>query len=109
VEIAASTASYDLREKRNTYRRNGVPEYLVWSFFDRELFWFRWQEEQYRRLLPDANGVIASHIFPGLRLNVNALLNNELAQVLGDLQSGLATPEHAAFVQQLAEVAQTRR
>ena len=30
VEIAASTASYDLHDKKNVYRRSGVKEYLVW-------------------------------------------------------------------------------
>ncbi len=30
VEIAASTVSYDLHEKLNAYRRNGVKEYVVW-------------------------------------------------------------------------------
>lgn len=30
AEIAASSASYDLHEKLEAYRRNGVNEYLVW-------------------------------------------------------------------------------
>ena len=30
VEIAASSASYDLHDKLRAYRRNGVKEYLVW-------------------------------------------------------------------------------
>jgi Uma2 family endonuclease len=31
VEIAASSASYDLHDKLRVYRRNGVLEYLVWQ------------------------------------------------------------------------------
>ncbi|MDX1636691.1 MAG: Uma2 family endonuclease, partial [Balneolaceae bacterium] len=30
VEIAASTASYDMHQKKHVYARNGVPEYLVY-------------------------------------------------------------------------------
>jgi len=30
AEIANSTASYDMHDKLNAYRRNGVQEYLVW-------------------------------------------------------------------------------
>ncbi len=30
VEVAASSASIDLRDKRRAYCRNGVREYLVW-------------------------------------------------------------------------------
>ena len=29
VEVAASSASYDMHSKRHVYRRNGVQEYLV--------------------------------------------------------------------------------
>ncbi len=30
VEVAASSASYDLHPKKEAYRRNGVREYVVW-------------------------------------------------------------------------------
>jgi len=30
VEIAASSASLDLHDKKRAYRRSGVQEYLVW-------------------------------------------------------------------------------
>ncbi len=36
VEIAASTASYDLHDKFRAYRRNGVREYLVWVVLEEE-------------------------------------------------------------------------
>ena len=40
VEIAASSASYDLHEKLNAYRRNGVREYVVWRVWDQAVDWF---------------------------------------------------------------------
>lgn len=40
VEIASSSASYDLDPKLKVYRRNGVQEYIVWRVLDGELDWF---------------------------------------------------------------------
>ena len=34
VEVAASSASYDLYEKKEAYRRSGVREYVVWRVLD---------------------------------------------------------------------------
>lgn len=39
-----------------------------------------------------------SRVFPGLRLDVAALLASDLAGVLSALRDGLGTPEHADFV-----------
>lgn len=36
VEIAASSASIDLNQKLNVYRRNRVKEYLIWRVYDRD-------------------------------------------------------------------------
>jgi Uma2 family endonuclease len=40
VEITASSAAYDLHEKKEAYRRNGVREYVVWRVLDRAIDWF---------------------------------------------------------------------
>lgn len=101
VEIAASSAAIDLGNKLQAYRRNGVSEYLVWQAFENELTWFHLVEGNYQRLEPDASGVIRSVRFPGLWLAADALLNNQMAQVLAVLQEGLQSAEHAAFVEQL--------
>ncbi|MEK7833573.1 MAG: Uma2 family endonuclease, partial [Acidobacteriota bacterium] len=89
VEVASSSASYDLREKLNVYRRNGVQEYIVWRVYDEEIDWFSLQNEQYVPLQPDESGIIESRVFPGLRLNVAAMLSGDLAKVLADLQDGI--------------------
>jgi hypothetical protein len=44
---------------------------------------------------------LESRIFPGLRLNVSALLSGNLSEVLDGLQQGIKTESHAAFVQRL--------
>lgn len=101
VEIAASSASYDLHDKLRVYRRNGVQEYLVWQVYDKRLDWFSLTEGEYVPLVPDASGVIHSQIFPGLCSAVSALLAGDLANVLSELQKGLATVEHTTFVERL--------
>ena len=98
VEIAASSAAYDLHNKLRVYRRNGVQEYLVWTTYENQLTWFRLRGQEYITLKPDANGAIKSEVFPGLWLAPNALLEGNLAKVLAVLQEGLNAPEHADFV-----------
>jgi Uma2 family endonuclease len=102
IEIAASSASYDLRDKLRVYRRNGVSEYIVWQIYDQRLDWWQLNAGEYIPLKPDDSGVVRSNILPGLDLNVPALLENNMAQVLASLQQGLVSQEHAAFVAKLA-------
>jgi Uma2 family endonuclease len=102
AEIAASSASIDLGDKKRAYRRNGIKEYIVWQVFEQKIDWFHLQEGMYVPLPMDENGVIRSQTFPGLWLAVNDLLAGNKVQVLAVLQAGLASPEHAAFVQQLS-------
>ncbi|UBF29993.1 Uma2 family endonuclease (plasmid) [Kovacikia minuta CCNUW1] len=103
AEIAASSVAIDLRDKKHAYRRNGVQEYIVWQVFDQKIDWFRLQEGDYVSLLPDAQGILRSRVFPGLWLGVEAMLQGEMQQVLGVLQAGTRSVEHQTFVQQLAE------
>ena len=74
VEVAASSASYDLHGKLRAYRRNGVREYVVWRVLDRAIDWFRLREGEYVKVEPGMDGVIESEAFPGLRLHVAKLL-----------------------------------
>jgi Uma2 family endonuclease len=85
VEVAASSASYDLHQKKEAYRRNGVPEYVVWRVLDEAIDWFRLQDGQYVLIEPDADAVIESEQFPGLRLHVPSMLAGDLAAVLSQL------------------------
>ena len=102
VEIASSSASYDLHDKLKAYRRNGVQEYIVWQMAEGKLNWFSWQAGEYILLTPDERGVIHSRLFPGLDLHVLALLAGELATVLAEVQKGVTTAAHRAFVESLA-------
>jgi Uma2 family endonuclease len=86
VEVAASSASYDLHDKMLAYRRAGVPEYIVWQVLEHRIDWFRLREGAYIRVEPDRNGIIESAAFPGLRLNVPAMLGGDNAAVLAALE-----------------------
>ena len=104
VEVAVSSAAYDLHDKLKVYRRNGVQEYIVWQIYDRRLDWFRLSEEgEYVSLSPDESGIIRSQVFPGLNLKVTSLLEGNLADVLAELQEGLESAEHKAIVEGLTE------
>ena len=103
VEVAASSADYDLHEKLAVYQRSGIQEYIVWRTQEGRLDWFQLVDGEYVPLQLNAEGVIESQVFPGLRLAVGALLENDLATVLSELQKGLSTAEHSAFVTGLSE------
>ena len=102
VEIAASSAAIDLHDKLRAYRRNGVQEYLVWQVLDRQIDWFVLSDDEYRPLSTDPAGMLESRAFPGLRLAVDELLGGDTARILAEVQNGMRTPEHAAFVAHLS-------
>ena len=85
VEVAASSANYDLHDKKEAYRRNGVPEYVVWRVLDEAIDWFRLKDGEYVLVAPDEEGVIESAQFPGLRLHMPAMLAGDRAWVLAEL------------------------
>lgn len=99
VEVASSSASYDLHQKFHVYRRNAVQEYLVLLVHEQESRWYRWQEGDYDRIAPDSDGVLRSHALPGLRLHSDRFWRGDLAGVLAILQDGIDSLEHMAFVQ----------
>jgi len=109
AEVSASTVSIDLNAKRRAYCRNGILEYIVWRVEDREIDWFILREGQYERLPRDAAGVYRSETLPGLWLDPTGLVNGDLATVARVVQTGVASEEHASFVQQLRQAASSRQ
>ncbi|MEA5463337.1 Uma2 family endonuclease [Leptothoe sp. PORK10 BA2] len=97
VEIASSSAAYDLHEKKTVYRRNGVREYIIWQVIDQRLSWFQLEAGEYILLSPDAQGISHSRLFPGLDLSVTALLAGDVATVLTVVQQGIASADHIAY------------
>jgi Uma2 family endonuclease len=101
IEIAASSVSIDLHRKKRVYQRNGVREYHVWLVEDAQIIAFTLDDGEYR-LIPLADGLLKSRVFPGLWLDVDAALKQDLARVLDVVRTqGCMSPEHAAFVASL--------
>lgn len=102
AEIAHSSRAIDLHAKRQDYRRYGVLEYLVLSLRERQLRWFDLRAD--RELSADADGILRVRCFPGLWIDIAALLSKD-RRLIAVLEQGIATPEHAAFLRKLAEAA----
>lgn len=98
VEIAAISASYDLHDKLQVYRRNGVREYIVWRTYSQQIDWFYLEAGEYKSLAADASGIFRSQQFPGLWLASDRLLSGNLDQMLHVLQQGIASVEHQGFL-----------
>ncbi len=105
VEVAASSASYDLHEKLRAYQRNGIQEYLVAQMYEQRVDWFALREGVYEPLEPDEQGVLRSEVFPGLWLQPSTLWAADIAGLLAVLQEGIASPEHTAFAERLRKPA----
>ncbi len=89
VEIAASSATINLGDKKVAYQRSGVREYIVCQVFEQKIDWFSLEDGDYISLIPDERGVICSVVFPGLWLDVSAMLTGNMQQVLEVLQTGI--------------------
>lgn len=102
AEVASSSVSYDLHVKLDVYREHGVREYVVWRVLDRSVDWFVLRGDRYERLAPGPDGVLRSEAFPGLWLAPDALVGDDSARLIAVLQEGIASAEHASFVERLA-------
>jgi Uma2 family endonuclease len=101
VEVASSTESIDLHGKKADYEKCSVREYVVVVLRQKRVFWFCTRDDSFVELSPGADGIFRSQVFPGLWLDPIALLAGKMVRVRQVLDTGLATPEHAAFVARL--------
>ncbi|MGH9722561.1 MAG: Uma2 family endonuclease [Bryobacteraceae bacterium] len=127
IEVSVTTKSSDFGAKLELYRQARVIEYLSVLMSERRVIWRRLSGDAFvaieplvdhvlagrqlgGRLSGDAfvaiepgpDGILRSVVFPGLWLDPNALLDRRLPRVLEVLDQGLKSPEHAAFVAELA-------
>jgi hypothetical protein len=108
VEVAHSSRYNDLGPKFEDYERVGVLEYLVRAIEPDEVYWSILRLGRFVDLLPDADGVLRSEVFPGLWLDPSALISGDTRRLRAVVDLGCATPEHAAFVARLAEARTTK-
>jgi len=103
-EVAASSVNIDLHFKKNIYERNGVAEYLAWRVEDAAVDWFVLRDGKYVAQTPNAENRLVSDIFPGLWLDVPALLKADLPALFKTVDAGVASRSHAEFRAKLARV-----
>ena len=109
VEICVSTREVDFGSKRKLYQRAGVQEYITIESFRPRIVWRSLVNGTYRPIEPDAGGIFRSRCFPGLWLDFDALHADDEIRMMRALNAGLATPEHAQFVEELARRAAALR
>jgi Uma2 family endonuclease len=102
VEVAHSSRYKDFGPKFEDYEHAYVLEYAVVALEPDEVVWHVLQDGRLTSVLPDADGLYRSRVFPGLWLDPQALLAGDTRRLREVVDLGVATPEHAAFVAQLA-------
>lgn len=108
IEIAASTAGYDLHDKLDLYAAYQVREYVVWRTFDRAIDWMELTAEGYKPLPADGDGVFRSRVMPGFWVDSRSLLAGQSRDAFSVLERGIASTEHQAFVDRLAAAREAR-
>lgn len=106
AEVAYSSRSIDMNQKRQDYEAAGVLEYLVLCIEERELHWFHFPSGE--SITPNRQGVFRSRVFPGLWIHGPALMDRDSARLVKVVQQGVASREHGAFVKRL-QAARRRR
>jgi len=101
AETCASSAAYDLNEKKDLYEEARIDEYIAVLLHEHEVRWHRLERGKYKLLSCGRDGIYHSIVFPGLWLNSSALLKGNLTAVIATLDAGLSSPEHAKFMKTL--------
>ncbi len=102
VEICVSSSKLDFGPKLALYQRAGVQEYMTIEPETQRIVWRALVEGSYQTIEADAAGILRSRCFPGLWLDTAAYWACDRKQMTRTLKAGLATPEHAQFVEELA-------
>lgn len=98
-EIAHSSLSIDLHEKRRDYGGGGVLEYLVLDVERGVVHWFDLRTDEPLRI--PADGIVRSRAFPGFWIDTRALMARDVNRLADCLDRGIASDEHSRFVAEL--------
>ena len=104
AEVAASSVSIDRNTKFRVYRDHGVREYVLWRVEEGEIDWFVLRDGQYVALPPGEDGILRSEVYPGLWLDPAAMVGLDAGRVHEVLLQGIASPDHAAFVERMRQL-----
>ena len=72
----------------------------MWRVDDEAFDWFVLREGRYEKLEP-ADTILKSPTFPGLYLDMEALLGGDMRKVLNVLQEGIGSKEHEKLIGEL--------
>jgi len=100
AELAYSTRAIDFHAKKSDYAIHGVLEYLVVSLRDGVVKLFDLQEG--KEIPCAADGLLRSRVFPGLWIDVDALLARDFSRFTAALEKGMSTAEYREFRDRLA-------
>jgi Uma2 family endonuclease len=100
IEICISSTEVDFGPKLALYQRSGVREYITIELFTQRIIWRLLENGSYRELAAESD-TLRSVVFPGLWLHTPAFWSGDGETMRAVLEQGLASQEHAAFVQQL--------
>jgi Uma2 family endonuclease len=103
VEVASSSESYDLYEKKRDYEQLGVQEYLVVIVRSKAIRWFARRGERFTEL-ETADSIYRSELLPGLWLDSQALFAKNARDLRATLAQGLSTQDHQAFAKRLGQL-----
>jgi Uma2 family endonuclease len=109
AEVSASTVSIGLHGKLRAYEKSGVREYVVWRVLDEAIDWFVLEDGKFLPLAADESGVYRSRTFPGLWLNVPALLQRDAQGLWATLDAGMGTEEYREFAARVKGVVEEPR
>lgn len=94
---------------KRVYCLYGIQEYIVWQVLEQTISWFSLQDGEYRELKIDAQGIIKSQVFPGLWLDVSALVTGNMLQLMTVLQTGLSSTGYQKFVKSLSAIGNNKK
>lgn len=107
AEVAYSSRAIDMNQKREDYERAGLLEYLVLCIEEQELRWFHFPSGG--EITPNRQGISRSLVFPGLWIDVQALMEQKKTRLREVVEQGMTSRAHAAFVRRLQAAARKSR
>jgi Uma2 family endonuclease len=102
LEVSRATQSIDPGPKLADYEQAGVLDDIVRALTSDEILWFDQRQSVLTQRPLGEDWIYRSEVFPGLRLDPQALIQGDRRRLRHALDRGCATPEHAAFVARLA-------
>jgi Uma2 family endonuclease len=103
IEVADTTKTKDRVEKLAQYDRAEVAEYVILALRPDLIYAYVRGPVGLQPVAIDRDAVYRSTTFPGVWLDIQALLKDDSAMVIATVQRGLASPEHAEFVARLQQ------